>query len=146
MTVYTTQFTQQNGSSNELIDVTIEYCQDFTNDGYNDIKIALSIAPKSNSGTEDMIGVAFDIQFGFGPAGDDDGGVAVADRPAVVGVEAHGVGAGGGVGRLLLREDRARAQLGRSVIRLAGMGTAAAAHHGRHRRAPDVRWPSTPVP
>jgi hypothetical protein len=59
---YTTQFAEQLGSSNEVINATFQYCEDFTGDGANDIKVSLSLAPGSNSGTEDMIGVAFDIQ------------------------------------------------------------------------------------
>jgi hypothetical protein len=58
---YSTQFTEQIGSSNEIIDVLIEYGQSFDNDDFNDIKVTLSLNSGSNSGTEDMIGVAFDI-------------------------------------------------------------------------------------
>ncbi len=61
MAEYTTQFTQQLGASNEVIDVLINYGQDFTGDGFNDIKVTLSLNSGSNSGTDDMLGVAFDI-------------------------------------------------------------------------------------
>lgn len=62
MQTYTTQFIEQIGTTDERIDVTLEYCQDFNGDGLDDIKVTLSVAEESNSGTEDMIGVAFDIQ------------------------------------------------------------------------------------
>lgn len=62
MATFNTTFKQQIGTTNEWIDVLIEYGQDFTNDGLNDIKVTLTLDPASNSGTEDMIGVAFDIQ------------------------------------------------------------------------------------
>lgn len=58
---YSTTFSQQFGSSNEPIQVKIEYGTDFNNDGFNDIKVTLSLDPAANSGTEDMLGVAFDI-------------------------------------------------------------------------------------
>jgi hypothetical protein len=61
MATYQTQFTQQLGASNEIIKVTIEYGADFDGDGYNDLKVTLSLDPSSNSGTDDMLGVAFDI-------------------------------------------------------------------------------------
>ena len=66
---YNTTFVEQLGSTDEKINVTIEYCEDFNGDGFNDIKITLSIAPESNSGTEDLIGVAFDIQNDAIPTG-----------------------------------------------------------------------------
>ncbi|MBP2310912.1 hypothetical protein [Azospirillum soli] len=62
MTTYSTTFGEQLGSTDEKINATFQYCQDFNGDGYKDIKVSLSIDPGSNSGTEDMIGVAFDIQ------------------------------------------------------------------------------------
>ncbi len=61
-TTYTTQITQKVGDTLEVINVTFEYCADFTGDGFNDVRVTLSLADSSNSGTEDMIGVAFDIQ------------------------------------------------------------------------------------
>ncbi|MEQ9623412.1 DUF7507 domain-containing protein [Coleofasciculus chthonoplastes] len=61
MGIFTTQFTTQLGASNELINVTIEYGQDFNDDGFNDLKVTLSLDPSSNSGTDDLLGVAFDI-------------------------------------------------------------------------------------
>lgn len=62
LTTYTTQFTQKIGETNEIINVTFEYGEDFTGDGKNDVRVTLSLDPSSNSGTEDIIGVAFDIQ------------------------------------------------------------------------------------
>src|SRR5215212_5342912 len=59
---YSTIFDTQIGSSNEKINVTFEYCKDFNGDGLDDIKVSYSLAPESNSGTEDIIGLAFDIQ------------------------------------------------------------------------------------
>lgn len=66
-TTYTTQFTQKIGDTEELIHATFEYCQDFTGDGFKDVKVTLSLdSPldlnSTNSGTEDLIGVAFDIR------------------------------------------------------------------------------------
>lgn len=54
-------FSEQLGSSNEIINATFEYCKDFDNDGFDDVKVTLTIAGTSNSGTEDLIGVAFDM-------------------------------------------------------------------------------------
>ncbi|VXD10972.1 DUF7507 domain-containing protein [Planktothrix paucivesiculata] len=62
LTTYNTTFTEQNGSSNELIDLKIEYGADFTGDQFDDIKITLALDPTSQSGTEDIVGLAFDIQ------------------------------------------------------------------------------------
>ena len=59
---YSTVFNEQLGGSDEQILVTIEYGADFTGDGFDDIRVTLTLAPGSNSGTEDLIGVAFDIQ------------------------------------------------------------------------------------
>ncbi|MFP5274128.1 DUF7507 domain-containing protein, partial [Coleofasciculus sp.] len=67
MGIFTTQFTTQLGASNELINVTIEYGQDFDNDGFNDLKVTLSLDPSSNSGTDDLLGVAFDINSIYNP-------------------------------------------------------------------------------
>jgi hypothetical protein len=61
MTTYTTQFNEQLGGTDEKIDVTIVYDTDFTGDDKNDIKITLSLASGSQSGKDDIIGVAFDI-------------------------------------------------------------------------------------
>jgi hypothetical protein len=58
---YLFNFDQQLGSSDEDILATITYGEDFDGDGFNDIKISLNIASSSNSGTEDLIGVAFDL-------------------------------------------------------------------------------------
>ncbi|MGE5657447.1 MAG: hypothetical protein ACM37W_12635, partial [Actinomycetota bacterium] len=60
-TTYSTVFNQQLGSSNEPIKANFDFGQDFNNDGYNDIKVTLTLDPAANSGTEDMLGVAFDI-------------------------------------------------------------------------------------
>lgn len=54
-------FSDQLGTTNEVINAKFEYCQDFTGDGKNDIRVTLSLDPASNSGTENIIGVAFDI-------------------------------------------------------------------------------------
>jgi hypothetical protein len=62
VTTYTTQFIEQLGSTDEKIDIKLEYCNDFNGDGFNDIRVTLSVADASNSGTENIIGVAFDIQ------------------------------------------------------------------------------------
>ena len=59
---YSTVFSEQLGGSDEQILVTIEYGADFTGDGFDDIRVTLTVAEGSNSGTEDVIGVAFDIQ------------------------------------------------------------------------------------
>ncbi|MEG4632713.1 hypothetical protein QUB56_24495 [Microcoleus sp. AR_TQ3_B6] len=61
MTTYSTVFNQQFGASNEPINALFEFDQDFTGDGLNDIQVTLSLNPGANSGTEDMLGVAFDI-------------------------------------------------------------------------------------
>ena len=60
-TIYQDIFDEQLGASDERIKVFIEYGEDFNGDGFNDIKVTLSVDDVSNSGTEDMIGVAFDI-------------------------------------------------------------------------------------
>jgi uncharacterized repeat protein (TIGR01451 family) len=59
--IYQGLFSEQLGSSDETIQFTIAYGADFNGDGFNDIKVTLKVAEESNSGTEDMIGVAFDI-------------------------------------------------------------------------------------
>ena len=61
MTTYETTFVEQLGASDEVFYVLIEYCEDFTGDGYDDIKVTLTLADGSNSNTEDLIGIAFDI-------------------------------------------------------------------------------------
>jgi len=61
MATYSTVFNQQFGSSKEPINADFEFDQDFTGDGFNDIKVTLSLNPGANSGTEDMLGVAFDV-------------------------------------------------------------------------------------
>jgi len=62
---YTTQFKTKLGASDEVIDVLVEYGADFDGDGFNDIKVTLGVASGSNSGTEDIIGVGFDINDSF---------------------------------------------------------------------------------
>ena len=61
MTIYTTLFNQQIGATNEPINASFEYGKDFTSDGSNDMKVTLSLNGAANSGTEDMIGVAFHV-------------------------------------------------------------------------------------
>jgi len=61
MTIYTTLFNQKFGSSNEPINASFEFDKDFTGDGFNDMYVTLSLNPVANSGTEDMLGVAFDV-------------------------------------------------------------------------------------
>ena len=61
MAIYTTLFNQQFGASNEPIDALYILDQDFTGDGFNDIKATLSLSPAANSGTEDLLGVAFHV-------------------------------------------------------------------------------------
>jgi hypothetical protein len=61
MTSYSTLFNQQFGSSNEPINAVFDFGQDFTGDGSNDIKVTLSLNGGANSGTEDMLGVAFHV-------------------------------------------------------------------------------------
>ncbi len=62
---YTTQITHSAsddaGSSVEIIDLTFEYCGDVTGDGYDDVRVSLALNPASNSETEDIVGVAFDV-------------------------------------------------------------------------------------
>ena len=58
--IYQDIFNEQLGSSDEQIKLVIE-TGDFDGDDLNDIKVTLSVDDISNSGTEDMIGVAFDI-------------------------------------------------------------------------------------
>jgi len=59
---YSTGFSEQLGGSDEQFLATFEYGADFTGDGFDDIRVTLTLADGSNSGTEDVIGVAFDIQ------------------------------------------------------------------------------------
>jgi len=61
MTTYSTLFNQQFGASDEPIDAVFIFDQDFTGDGFNDIKATLSLSPAANSGTDDLIGVVFDV-------------------------------------------------------------------------------------
>ncbi len=63
-TSYTTTFAGagSDDTTDENITATFEYCEDFNNDGYADVRVTLSLTDASNSGTEDIIGVAFDIQ------------------------------------------------------------------------------------
>jgi len=61
MATYSTLFNQKFGSSNEPINAFFEFDEDFTNDGSNDIKVTLSLNGAANSGTEDMLGVAFHV-------------------------------------------------------------------------------------
>ena len=58
---YNTTFGTQLGETQERINATFEYDHDFTGDTYNDIKVTLELESADNSGTEDMIGIAFDI-------------------------------------------------------------------------------------
>ncbi len=62
--VYETQIKTKgtDDSTEEIINVKIEYCGDIDGDGKDDVKVTLSLDPSSNSGTEDIIGVAFDIK------------------------------------------------------------------------------------
>jgi uncharacterized repeat protein (TIGR01451 family) len=66
MAIYTTLFNQQLGATNEPINASFEYGQDFTSDGFNDIKVTLSLNGAANSGTEDLLGVAFDLALTTG--------------------------------------------------------------------------------
>jgi hypothetical protein len=61
MATYSTVFNQQIGSSNEPINALFEFDQNFAGDSFNDIKVTLSLNPGANSGTEDMLGVAFHV-------------------------------------------------------------------------------------
>src|SRR5919202_1833011 len=61
MATYSTLFNQQFGSTNEPINADFDFDQDFTGDGSNDIKVTLTLNAGANSGTEDMLGVAFDV-------------------------------------------------------------------------------------
>lgn len=64
---YTTQITQSAGdgvgSSVEIIDLAFEYCGDITGDGFDDVRVSLALNPVSNSETEDIVGVAFDVNM-----------------------------------------------------------------------------------
>ncbi|WP_293160325.1 GEVED domain-containing protein, partial [Okeania sp. SIO2C9] len=59
--LFETVFNEKLGSTDEAIDVVIGYGADFNGDGFKDIQVTLRVADASNSSTEDMIGVAFDI-------------------------------------------------------------------------------------
>ncbi|NEP86372.1 MAG: hypothetical protein F6K18_05795 [Okeania sp. SIO2C2] len=59
--LFETVFNEKLGSTDEAIDVVIGYGADFNGDGLKDIQVTLRVADASNSSTEDMIGVAFDI-------------------------------------------------------------------------------------
>ena len=61
MEIYSTLFNQQLGQSNEPIHAVFDFGQDFTADGSHDIKVTLSLNAAANSGTEDMLGVAFHV-------------------------------------------------------------------------------------
>jgi hypothetical protein len=61
MATYSTLFNQQLGLSNEPIHAVFDFGQDFTGDGYNDIQVMLKLDAAANSGTEDMLGVAFHV-------------------------------------------------------------------------------------
>jgi len=57
-------------STDENILIDIHYGADLNGDGYDDLKVVLAIDEASNSGTEDMIGVAFDLfETGTFPVG-----------------------------------------------------------------------------
>ncbi|WIA21222.1 hypothetical protein OEZ85_000465 [Tetradesmus obliquus] len=62
----TITFNKQLGTSNEAIVAVFEYGKDFTGDSKNDIRMTFSVAAASNSGTEDLRGVVFDVTL---PAG-----------------------------------------------------------------------------
>jgi hypothetical protein len=61
METYSTLFDQKFGSSTEPIHAVFDFAQDFTGDGYNDIQVMLRLNAAANSGTEDMLGVAFHV-------------------------------------------------------------------------------------
>ena len=61
-TTYTTLLSEQLGGTDEQYLITFEYGDDFTGDGLDDIRITIALSPESNSGSEDVLGVAFDIQ------------------------------------------------------------------------------------
>jgi hypothetical protein len=58
---YLTLFNQQFGATNEPINAFFEYGQDYTSDGSHDIKVTLNLNGAANSGTEDLLGVAFHV-------------------------------------------------------------------------------------
>ncbi|KAF6251456.1 hypothetical protein COO60DRAFT_616995 [Scenedesmus sp. NREL 46B-D3] len=62
----TVSFTEKYGDTAENFDVTFEYCGDYTGDNKLDVKVTVAIQPQSidASGSEDVIGVAFDINGG----------------------------------------------------------------------------------
>uniref|UniRef100_A0A383WE23 DUF11 domain-containing protein n=1 Tax=Tetradesmus obliquus TaxID=3088 RepID=A0A383WE23_TETOB len=62
----TITFNKQLGTSNEAIVAVFEHGEDFTGDSKNDIRMTFSVAAASNSGTEDLRGVVFDVTL---PAG-----------------------------------------------------------------------------
>lgn len=58
-------FNYKLGTSNEVINARVTNCDDLwpsAGDGFTDVMVELSLASASNSGTEDIIGIAFDIQ------------------------------------------------------------------------------------
>jgi len=61
METYSTLFDQKLGQSTEPIHAFFKFDEDVTNDGYNDIQVMLSLKEDANSGTEDMVGVAFHV-------------------------------------------------------------------------------------
>ncbi|KAF5837477.1 hypothetical protein DUNSADRAFT_4279, partial [Dunaliella salina] len=61
--VYCTSFAQlatQAGSTNEIVNLQLDYGVHFSTpgNGRNELRISLSLDPSSNSGTEDLIGIA----------------------------------------------------------------------------------------
>jgi len=61
MKTYSTLFDQKFGSSTEPIHAFFKFDEDVTKDGFNDIQVMLSLKGDANSGTEDMVGVAFHV-------------------------------------------------------------------------------------
>ena len=57
-TTYTFDYKASTDSTPETIEATFEYCQDFTGDGFDDVKVSFNILHDPNA---DLIGVAFDI-------------------------------------------------------------------------------------
>jgi hypothetical protein len=49
------------GGTAEIYEIEITHGEDLTGTGFHDIKVKLTLAPGSRSGTEDSIGVAFDL-------------------------------------------------------------------------------------
>lgn len=62
MPTYTTTFDNiVPGGTQEIYELEITYDEDLTGTGFTDIKVKLTLAPGSDSGFEDTIGVAFDL-------------------------------------------------------------------------------------